>query len=637
MLENVFKPGKIGSLELKNRFVVPPMVTMYTTEDGRTTDQFINYYTEKAKGGFGLIITENYAIMSGAGGFTKMGHMWDDSHVEDHKKLVDSIHNAGSKVALQIYHAGRETTRAISGKEPVAPSAIKDPTMPEVPKELSKSEIKEIVDAFANSALKGKKAGFDAVEIHGAHGYLINQFMSPFSNKRTDEYGGTVMNRMRFALEIIEAVREKVGPDFPLLFRVSAEELVEGGLTIEDTKVICKIVEDAGIDAIDISVGVYASRYMIAAPAAKSQGWMVEYSREIKKIVDIPVIIVNRITDPFMADNIVASGDSDFIALGRASIADPHFPRKAKEGRFDEIRKCIGCMQGCIGRQVQGLNVACLVNPVTGNEDLKDLPKTKSPKKVFVAGGGPAGMQAAISAAETGHDVSLFEKTSKLGGQWLLAAVPPNKEELNTLTVWQKKELKRLGVKICMETELDEEILKAEKPDALITATGAVPIIPEIKGIENVVTADSVLAGEVEPGEKVVVVGGGLVGAETAEHLAVHWKKVTLVEMQPEIVPDLEEGPRVFLTRSLKEHNAEVLTNTHVKEIRKNSVVVETNRSEREIEADTIIIAIGSKSVNSLSEKAETIVDKVVTIGDALHVGRALEGIQAGFKVGMEI
>lgn len=638
MLKSVFKPKKIGNLEIKNRFVVPPMVTMYTTEDGYTTEKFIDYYTEKAKGGFGLIITENYAIMPGAAGFTRMGHMWNDSHVKDHRKLVDSIHNAGSKIALQIYHAGRETTESISGKQPVAPSPIKDPTMPQAPKELNKEEIKEIVKAFGNAALKGKEAGFDAVEIHGAHGYLINQFISPFSNKRTDEYGGNLINRMKFALEVIEEVRGKVGPDFPLLFRVSAEELVEGGLTIEDTKIICKMVENAGIDCIDISVGVYASRYMIAAPAAKSQGWMLDYARQIKKIVDIPVIIVNRITDPFMAENIITSGDADFIAMGRASIADPHLPKKSKEERFEDIRRCVGCMQGCIGRQVQGKDVACLINPVTGNEKIYNMPKTEKPKKVFVAGGGPAGMEAAISAAMRGHDVHLYEKSNKLGGQWLLAAIPPNKEELNTLTVWQKTQLNKLGVKINMNTPLTREILKTETPETLIVATGAKPIIPNISGIDgaNVVTAEKILSGEIEAGENPVVIGGGLVGAETAEHLAVHWKNVTLVEMGDAIVPTLEEGPRIFLTKSLKEANAKILTNTMVKEISKESVTVTAGGKEEEIKTDTVVLAIGSKSVNTLVAEAEGLVEKIVTIGDASKVGRALEGIHNGFKAGIE-
>lgn len=638
MFKKLFSAGKIGTMELKNRFVVPPMVSMFTTEEGMATERFIRYYEEKAKGGFGLIITENYSINQNAGGFKIMGRMWNEEHMKSHKELVDRIHKAGAKICLQIYHAGRQTISEITGLQPVAPSAIKDPTMPEIPRELTVKEILEIEDDFVNAAVLGKKAGFDSVEIHGAHGYLINQFLSPFSNKRTDEYGGSFINRFRFCKEIIQKVRAAVGEDYPILIRLGADELVEGGLNIEDTKIIGKMAENAGVDCIDITVGVYATRYMIAAPAAVKEGWLAKYTAELKKEISVPVIIVNRFTNPFLMDNVLNENKADFIALGRQSIADPHFPEKVKEGRFDEINKCIGCMQGCIGRQVQGKDISCLVNPLTGKEYKYDK-KTDNPKKVMVIGAGPAGNEAAISAARAGHEVHLFEKTDKIGGQWLIAAIPPNKEELNSFTLWQKKQLQMLNVDVNLETEVTVDMVKQGNYDKVIIATGAKPVTPNIEGIKgkNVVQANDVLRGIKAVGEKCVVIGGGLVGAETAEFLAVEWHKVAIVEILDEIISGLEEGPRRYIIKNLKENNAEIYTSSKVKKINSNSVIIEKDGKKITLECDSVVIAIGSCSDNELAKKLENEGIDIKVIGDAKKAGRALEGVLDGFKAGYEL
>ncbi|GAA0742262.1 NAD(P)/FAD-dependent oxidoreductase [Clostridium oceanicum] len=635
MFNKLFSSGKIGTMELKNRFVVPPMVSMFTNEDGTATERFIRYYEEKAKGEFGLIITENYSINQNAGGFKIMGRMWNEKHMNSHKELVDRIHKQGSKICLQIYHAGRQTTSEITGLKPVAPSPIKDPTMPEIPKELTVKEILKIEDDFVNAALLGKKAGFDAVEIHGAHGYLINQFLSPFSNKRTDMYGGSFINRFRFCKEIIEKVRGAVGKDYPILIRLGAEELVEGGLNIDDTKIIAKMAENAGVDCVDITVGVYATRYMIAAPAAVKEGWLAKYTAELKKKISVPVIVVNRFTNPFLMEDVLDENKADFIALGRQSIADPHFPEKVKEGRFDEINKCIGCMQGCIGRQVQGKNISCLVNPLTGKEYAYDK-KTDNPKKVMVIGAGPAGNEAAISSARAGHEVHLFEKSNKIGGQWLIAAIPPNKEELNSFTLWQKKQLEMLNVDVNLETEVTVDMVKKGNYDEVIVATGANPITPNIEGIEgeNVVQANDVLTGIKLVGDRCVVIGGGLVGAETCEFLALEWHKVAIVEMLDEIIGGLEEGPRRYIMKNLKENNAEIYTSSKVKKITSDSVIIEKDGREITLECDSVVIAIGSSSDNKLARKLENEGIDIKIIGDAKKAGRALDGVLDGFKVG---
>ncbi|WBW97265.1 oxidoreductase [Oceanirhabdus sp. W0125-5] len=641
MLKKVFEPIKIGTMEIKNRFVVPPMVVNFANEDGTANERFIAYIEEKAKGGWGLIIPENYTMDPEAKGFLKLPGLWNDDQIASHKELTDRAHKHGAKIVVQINHAGRQTASAITGVQPVAPSPIPDPTIGETPKELTVEEIHEIVEKFGDAALRGKKAGFDGIEVHGSHGYLINQFMSPFSNKRTDEYGGTIQNRARFALEVIENMKKKIGEDFPIIYRMSVNELVVGGLTTEESKVIAMMLEEAGVHAIHATNGVYASAQYIIPPAAVKHGWSSDISAEIKKVVSIPVITVGRVTDPLIAESILAAGKADLVSMGRASLADPHLPNKAKEGKLEEITRCIGCLQGCAGRNVKQLPVQCLVNPMTGNESEFKLEEAEDKKKVLIAGGGVAGMEAAIVAAKRGHEVHLYEKNKKLGGQWILAAVPPSKEELNTLTVWQKTQLNKLGVNINLNTALTEEIVEDMKPDTVIVATGAKPFVPNIPGKdqENVVIANDVLAGLKEVGTNVVVIGGGLVGAETAAHLANHGKKVTIVEMLPEIVQGGEPAVNYFLFKDLEKNNVQILTNTSVKEILNNEVVIADKEGiESKLEnIDSVVMAIGSRPVNELASKLEGKVEEVITIGDAVKVRKAFEAIDEGFRVGLQI
>ncbi|EIJ81364.1 NADH:flavin oxidoreductase/NADH oxidase [Bacillus methanolicus PB1] len=640
MLEKLFEPIKIRELEVKNRLVVPAMVMNYCNTDGTATERYIAYHEARAEGGWGLIITEATAIDEHGKGFHNMAGLWSDDQIESHAKLAERVHQHGGKIAVQLYHAGRQTGSQITGVQPIAPSPIKDPTIDEIPHELTKAEIKELIEKYGDAALRAKKAGYDAAEIHGGHGYLINQFLSPFSNKRTDEYGGTIMNRTRFAVEIVENVRKKVGNDFPILFRISMEEFVEGGLTIEDTKVIARILEQAGVDAINCSAGVYKTMQYVIQPAAVPHAFMVDLAAEIKKVVTIPVIAVGRINDPFIAESVLLSEKADLIAMGRASLADPDFPNKVKEGKLDEIIQCIGCVQGCIGRLIKGLDVKCLVNPLTGKENEFTVKPANEKKKVFVAGGGIAGMQSAIIAARRGHEVHLYEKDDNLGGQWLLAAVPPNKAELNTFTIWQKNQLDKWGVHFHLKSELNENIVENEKPDAVIIATGAKPFVPNIPGVHlpEVVIAQDVLSGKKDVGQSVVVVGGGLVGAETAAHLANHGKKVVIIEMLNEIVKDGEPSVKHFLFKDLQEHNVEIITSAKVKEIKQGSITIEKDNDLREIgNIDSVVIAVGSKSENALKEKLQGKVDNIITVGDAIKVRKAIEAVEEGYEAGLAV
>jgi 2,4-dienoyl-CoA reductase-like NADH-dependent reductase (Old Yellow Enzyme family)/pyruvate/2-oxoglutarate dehydrogenase complex dihydrolipoamide dehydrogenase (E3) component len=638
MFKAIFQPGMIGNLEIKNRLIVPAMLTEFADANGRLTERYIRYYEEKARGGWGLIIVEDNVIEPRGAGFKCIPGVWADEMMVEHKELTDRVHAAGAKIALQVYHAGRQTHSSVTGELPVAPSPIQDPILPETPRELETDEVKELVEKFAQAVRRGKDAGYDAVELHGAHGYLINQFVSPFSNKRTDQYGGNFNNRMRFPLEIIQRAKELVGHDYPITYRISAEELVEGGLTIEDTKVISMELEDAGIAAIHASGGVYKSNAALCATTTMQTAAFSDFAKQIKRVVNIPVITVNKIVYPEVAESLLREGKADFVAMGRASIADPHLPNKTKAGKMDEILHCIGCRQGCWSHLLMNKPISCLVNPLTGKEHAYAITPVDTPKKVMVVGGGPVGMEAAIVASKRGHAVTLYEKGDRLGGQWLQAAVPPGKELLNSLTVWQKGELERSGTTIALNQPVNAALIEQEQPDHIIVATGSTAVVPSIPGIDkpHVHMVEEILRGKLDMAGQVVVIGGGLVGVETAQHIAVHNQTVTIVEMQSELATDMEGGARHFMLESLKTNDVTSHTDSTVVEIRDNSVVIETGSGRQEIPADQVIVAVGSKSNTQLLEE---IGDQIPTsvLGDAMLVGKALEGINNAYAQALAI
>lgn len=641
MFKKLFSPFKINNCEIPNRLAVTAMVTNFCNEDGTATDRYIAYHEARAKGGWGLIITEDYAVNEHAMGYQFIGGLWNDEQIKSHKKLTETIHKYDSKVFCQIYHAGRQTASMVNGGEqPVAPSAIPCPWLRELPRELTIPEIEKIVEDFGDCALRAKKTGFDGVEIHAGHGYLIAQFMSPYTNKRTDKYGGCLDNRLRFTKEIYDNVRSKVGNDFPVIIRFSADEAVHGGRDMAESRVLATLFEEWGFDGLHVSSGVYGNHNKgIVSPMYVPHAWTVDFAAEIKKLVNIPVITVNRINDPRMAESILELDKADFIGMGRGSLADPELPNKAKTGELTSIRYCIGCMQGCVGKLLAGESITCLVNPSLGREGELDYSTVENPKSVFIAGGGPGGLEAARTAAIKGHKVSLFEKRDFLGGQFRSAAYPPCKGELSTYTAWITNELDKLGVEIHLNTELTKELVQEKKPDVVVVATGGTPIFPSIKGIDksHVFTAEEVLLGEVPTGDRIVVAGGGEVGAETAAHLALQEKEVSVVEALPKLLSELDGVNRHQLTRILNEYEVKQYTETKVVEILDDGVVVENSTGKYTIPADTVVLGLGYKPNKKLSEELQSVHQNVVTIGGAVETTDALVATREGFDVGMNI
>lgn len=646
MFTKLFSPITIGTMTLKNRLVTTAMESCYCDDDGVITQRYIDYVAARAKGGWGMQTTELTSVSKNGRAFYRCCELWDDKFIPGHKKMVEAVHANGGKICIQLAHGGRQTGFAVTGVQDVAPSALACPvranTPEDKPRELTIEEIHEIVNDFAKTALRAKQAGYDAIEIHGAHGYLIQQFFSPFSNKRTDKYGGSLYNRARFALEVVAAVREAVGKEFPLIYRLTTSELMGGArLEIGDTRALAIMLEEAGVDAINASVGSHSTAgFTPNVPAAVPHGYNLDLTEEIKKVVSIPVFGNGRINDPYMAEAVLRSGKADVIAMGRASLTDPEFPNKVREGRIDEIVTCVGCSQGCTGNIKRGSTpIECLVNPMLGHEGEYTFEPAEK-KKVAVVGGGIAGCAAAIAAKRRGHEVELFEKSDRLGGQFRLAAVPPTKQELTALIVWQTGELERLGVPVHYNTEFTKATALEEKYDAVILSTGATPIIPRIEGVDlpEVMTAAEVLGFVKDPGHRVAVVGGGQVGAETAAFLAHQNRDVVVLEMRDKIPAEGEPGPAYYLRKDLDEHGVELIAQATVKKITSDSILYEKDGEERAVTGlNNIVLAIGSRSYNPLESELQGVAEKVVVAGDSEKAGKGLVAHAHGFAAGYYI
>ncbi|MBQ6386324.1 MAG: FAD-dependent oxidoreductase [Lachnospiraceae bacterium] len=642
MFDQLFSPLTIRGKTLKNRLVVPAMLTYYCDTNGNATEKYIRYHEEKAKGGFGLIITEDYSVDEKGISFATVPGLWCDEQIESHKKLAERVHQHGALIFVQLFHSGMQGDEAILGQAPKAPSAIMSPFGDALPVPFTTEEVKDMVRKFGDAAFRAKKAGFDGVELHGAHGYLIDQFLSPFMNKRLDEYGGNLWNRTRFPREIIEDIRRKCGSDFIIDMRISADEFVEGGLNVEDAKAISRILEEAGADMFDVSLANYSSLEFCMASSHMGHGWFSDYAEAIKDAVNVPVMAVNRINDPFIAEGILRDGRADFIAMGRQSLCDPHFPEKAREGRIEDIRTCLGCNVGCVNVLWTASPIRCVLNPELGHEGPEsEILPAETKKNVAVIGAGPAGLYAAIAAARRGHKVTVYEASDHAGGSFFAASFPPCKGEITQFLVWQLTQCEKLGVEIRYNTKISAGDLKGLGADHIILATGARPATAPIKGLKEcgiACFAADVLEGKIIPGNQCVVIGGGEVGAETAHFLALELKKVTLLEMLPDIAREAATAVKVPLVKELKARDVRVLTSVAVKEVKEASVVFDhPDGHTEEIPADMIVVATGYRSDNILEESIREAGIPYTAVGDAVKARNALEANTEGYYAGRAI
>jgi len=636
----LLEPLTVGTMRLKNRFVMPPMVTNFATREGYVTDRSRNYYGARAEGGVGLVIVEATCIETPVGkGFYNQLVIDDDKFIPGLRTLAEAIQRHGARAAIQLHHAGRNSSSAITGQQLVAPSAIPMPNG-EIPRELTVDEIKATIRRFAEAAGRAKEVGFDAVEIHAAHGYLISQFLSAGSNKRQDEYGGDLKNRARMLLETIAAVKTAVGDSYPVWCRINGREYgIEGGITIEEAQETARMCQAAGIVAVHVSAFGYGTDPRHLPLSAQREGYLLRFAEAVKPAVNLPVITVGGMTLA-LGEKALQEGKANLIAIGRGLLADPQIPNKVAENRPEDITPCILCGTCQGGLQGEGATLHCRVNPALGQEGESIITRADKPKKVVVIGGGPAGMEAAMIAARRGHQVTLLEKDWKLGGQLLLAAIPPYKERLAKFNEYLTIQIEKAGISVKTGQEAGITEIEALAPDAVVLATGLVPFIPEIPGIDgsHVVLAEDVLTGRAQVGERVVIIGGELVGCETAEFLVDAEKKVTIARRGPTIAVAQAPIVREPLVGRLADKGVTMLTGVRYEEITPDGLVI-TNREGRQqtIPADTIVLAAGSRPNTELLKALEEKVPEVYRIGDCLEPRSLMEALAEGFHSGRNL
>lgn len=632
MSNKLFEEGQIGRLTIKNRSVMPAMGVGLAEPDGQTNEHIIRYYEERAKGGIGLIITEITRVepVYGTGMLCQLGAN-DPKLIPGLERLADRVHRYGTKIFVQLHHPGRENKSAmIEGRQIVAPSAITCKVTQEEPRALETEEVEDLVKAFVKGANIAKAAGIDGVELHAAHGYLLDEFLSPYTNVREDKYGGSFEKRFTIMGEIIAGIRATCGKDFPISVRISADEFVEGGLTLEQTVPIAKALEECGIDVINVSSGIYESSTTIVEPSSYPQGWKKHLAKAIKEAVSIPVIAVNNIKDPSVAEALLEEGICDYIGLARASLADPEFMKKTKEGRADEVNRCIGCLN-CFGSIGQLGHIKCTVNPRCGREvEFSQYEKNGENRPVAVIGGGPAGMEAALTLKSRGFAPVIFEKCDVLGGQLNLADKPVLKDKLGAYKDSLIARVKAAGIEVRLNCEADVDTVKSINPVGVFLTTGGTPIVPAFDGVngDNVITAEEFLSGAKTVKEgSVAVIGGGNTGMEVAETLAYDGRKVSLIEMMDEIGRGLYRSVLVDYQIRVAKFDETICTGQKVLSIDATGVNVESTKDQTtsHIDADNVILAIGVKSENSLLAPLKEAFDEVVVVGDAARPGRIME------------
>jgi 2,4-dienoyl-CoA reductase-like NADH-dependent reductase (Old Yellow Enzyme family)/thioredoxin reductase len=633
---NLFSEIRVGSLTLKNRIIFPPISTNFASVDGEVTPYFIYHYARRAKGGAALITLENMCIQypDARHGATQP-RIDDDRFIPGLSLLAYEIHKYDSLAFMELTHPGLfSELKHSGGKTPVAPSDVdlrKDHLHPHV---LTEDEIREIIEIFAQAALRAKRAQFDGVEIEAAHALLVNQFLSPIANKRTDKFGGSLENRVRFASMLIERIKEVCGRNFTVTARLGVIDFVDGGIDIKEGAKIAKAFEEMGYAALHADVGFGNKEYRLE-PMQYKEAWRTSYAEELKKEgVKIPVVAVGMIRNPSVAEDIISSGKADLVALGRTLIADPDWPVKAETGREKEIKRCIGCSECIKARHDEGTGLRCGVNPTVGTiGETEVFAPALNRKRVLVIGAGPAGLEAATVLKQRGHNVEIWEKNSYIGGALYLASVPPGKEKLRWLIEYYQYMIQKLGIVLKLGHTANIKEIEQYNPDAVIMAYGSKCLVPPIKGIHNPnsITFRDVLTKKVMiSGKKVVVGGGGLVGCETALYLAELDNKVTIAEMLPEIATGTETLSRNYLLRELKEHKVEILTNAPVNEIGSDFVKLGNGDT---IPADYFVIAFGGKPDHSLYNEVRKRFETYI-VGDAVKTRKIIDAVREGNSIG---
>ncbi len=636
----LLEPIQIGGMRVKNRIAMAPMGTAFATTDGLFTDQAMAYYAARARGGAGLIIVENVGI-----DWHRHIHAANRPAIDTDlplprlTNLAKTIQKHGAKAIIQLNHSGRSSKSKFSGFQPVAASSMTfgsgSTPAGEIPRELGVEEIREVTDLFAQAAVRAKKAGFDGVEIHAAHGYLLAGFLSPYTNKRRDPYGGTLENRARILFEVIEEVRKCVGRDYIVGCRLNAREFgVEGGLTLEDSRAIA-VKLSKWLDYLHLTVWGYGKESLVNSP--EQPGGLLPYCEEIKKAVSIPVLAVGRLT-PDAGEKAIRNGRADMIAVARGLLADPEIPNLLARGRADDIRPCTLCFHCLDEAYLKDVPLSCAVNAAAGREREYEIKPAGKSRKIAVVGAGPAGMEAARVLALRGHEVILFERESLLGGQMRVAmAAPFKKERIGPLLNYYGDQLDKLKVKINFNTEANPEGVGKVAPDAVILATGAKPVVPSIPGIDqpNVVTAVDILEGRIRTGERVLIIGGGSTGCETAEFLLDLGKKVTVAEMQAELANDMGFRDRLRLLMRIRALPINFMTNCKCNRINEGAAVLTTPDGQtRSIETDTIVLAVGMKQNNGLYPFLKAKGFETHMAGDCWRLEKIAGAIHAGLRLG---
>lgn len=663
MADPLFEPLFVGPLELANRICMPAMHLNMTT-DFTVTQRLLDFYAARAEGGAALIIV-GYATVDGLSGNRTCLGAHDDKFLPGLARLAQTIQTGGARAAVQLNHAGRYNYGFLLGKKrPVAPSAVASKLTRETPRALELEEIVEVVEAFGRAAARTRQAGFDAVELLAGTGYLISQFLSPLTNQRTDDYGGSLANRMRFGVEVVQSVRRHAGADFPLLVRLNGNDFMPGGIGSADLRRFAKTLVDTGVDALNVNVGWHEAR-VPQIVASVPRGVFRYLVRGIKEQVSVPVIAGHRINDPDLARRLIERGCCDMVAMGRALIADPYLPEKARRGHGAAILHCVACGQGCLDNVFRLRPVQCLCNPRAGFEREREVQPAPEPRRIMVVGGGPAGLAAAAAAAERGHSVGLYEQAPRLGGQLLLAGRPPGREELLGLAQDLEQLLDRGRVEIHLGRTVDDKVLEAEAPDAVILATGAQPLRPDLPGVDlpHVVQAWDVLRAEASVGRRAVVLGGGSVGVETALLLAAEgslsgeelkfllvqgaeppeelrrlalrgFREVTVLELRSKAGADLGKSTRWTVLQDLERFGVQLRTATTAESIVAEGVWVTRGGQRELIPADTVVLALGAASLRPLEEAllARKVEHRVV--GDARRIGDVMQAIHEGFEAG---